>query len=266
MNAMAPVPTQRRKGAERPVVIGSVSVLVALCWAYLLFRASHMGAADARTELAPFGREPPPPPPYRPAELALLFGMWVAMMWATMLPATTPSVLLFARVNRLYHAVRRPYLATALFMLGYLLAWAMFSVPATLVQWALHDAGALDNAMAVTNSTVAGLTLVAAGVYQWTPAKQDSLHHCRTPLDFVLTSWRRGPWGAFRMGLTHGRYCVGCCWLLMVLLFAAGVTNLAAAAGLALLAMTEKLLPGAAWTSTLAGLGLVAWGTLLLFP
>jgi predicted metal-binding membrane protein len=266
MNALTPAPTQRRKGAERPVVIVWVSVLVALCWAYLLFRAAHMGAGDTAADLAPLGRDPPPPPPYRPADLVVLFGMWVAMMWATMLPATTPAVVTFARVNRLYHVVRRPYLATALFMLGYLLVWAIFCVPATLAQWALHDAGALDSAMAVTNSTVAGLTLVAAGVYQWTPAKQESLHHCRTPLSFVLTGWRRGPWGAFRMGVTHGRYCVGCCWLLMVLLFAAGVTNLAAAAGLALLAMTEKLAPGGAWTSTLAGLALVAWGTLLLFP
>jgi predicted metal-binding membrane protein len=266
MNAITPMSTQRRKGAERPVVIAVVSVLVALCWAYLLFRASHLGAADPGPGAAPLGRDPPPPPPYRPAELALLFCMWVAMMWAIMLPAATPSVVLFARVNRLYHAVRRPYLATALFMLGYLMAWALFCVPATLVQWALHDAGALDNAMAVTNATVAGLTLVAAGVYQWTPAKQESLHHCRAPLAFVLTGWRRGPVGALRMGLTHGRYCVGCCWLLMALMFAAGVTNLAAAAGLALLAMTEKLLPGGAWTSTLGGLALVAWGTLLLFP
>jgi predicted metal-binding membrane protein len=163
MNALTPVPAQRRKGAERPVVISWVSVLVALCWAYLLFRASHLGGADATAGLAPLGRDPPPPAPYRPDELVLLFGMWVAMMWATMLPSATPAVVLFARVNRLYHAVRRPYLATALFMLGYLLAWAMFSVPSTMVQWALHDAGALDSAMAVTNSTVAGLTLVRPG-------------------------------------------------------------------------------------------------------
>ena len=266
MNALTPLRAQqRRKGSERPVVIVWVTVLVALCWAYLLFRAAHLRVPDAVADLAPLG-EAPPTPPYRPDELGLLFGMWVAMMWAIMLPATTPTVVTFARVSRLYHAVRRPYLATALFMMGYLLAWALFSLPATLVQWALHDAGALDNAMAVTNSTVAGLTLVAAGVYQWTPAKQESLQQCRSPLACVLTGWRRGPWGAFRMGLTQGRYCVGCCWLLMVLLFAAGVTNLAAAAGLALLAVAEKLLPAGAFTSTVAGLALVAWGCLLLFP
>lgn len=260
MSTFTPVPARRRRpGAERPVVIACVSLLVGLCWAYLLFRAARLGATPQRMDA-------PLPPPYRRAELGLLYGMWIAMMWATMLPATTPSVVLFARINRLYHAVRRPYLATALFMLGYLLAWAVFGAGATLAQWALHDAGALDSAMAVTNATVAGLTLVAAGVYQWTPAKQESLAHCRAPLSFVLTGWRRGPWGAFRMGLTRGRCCVGSYWLLMALLFAAGLTNVAAAAGLALVAAAEKLLPGGAWIATLAGLGLVAWGTLLLFP
>jgi predicted metal-binding membrane protein len=120
--------------------------------------------------------------------------------------------------------------------------------------------------MAVTNTTVGGLALVAAGVYQWTPAKHSCLQHCRTPLAFILTNWRRGALGAFRMGVAHGGYCVGCCWLLTVLLFAAGVMNLPAIAGLALLVLAEKLLPGGAWIATLAGLALVAWGTLLLFP
>jgi predicted metal-binding membrane protein len=263
MNALVPVP--RRTGSERPVVIGWLSALVALCWAYLLFRASRMGGADMAS-MAGMTMEPPPPAPYRPSELLLLFGMWVAMTSAMMLPATTPAVVLFARVNRLYHAVRRPYLATALFVLGYLVAWSAFGAGATLVQWALHDAGVLDNGMAVTNSTVAGLTLVAAGAYQWTPAKHACLHHCRTPLAFMLTGWRRGLWGAYRMGVTHGLYCTGCCWLLIVLLFAAGVMNLAAVAALAVLVLAEKLLPGGSWIATLAGLAMVAWGTLLLFP
>jgi predicted metal-binding membrane protein len=265
MNALVPV--QRRTGSERHVVIGWVSTLVALCWAYLVFRVSRMGGADlSQVAGMGIGMEPPPPAPYRPSELVLLFGMWVAMMSATALPSNTPAVVLFARVNRLYHAVRRPYLATALFVLGYLSAWTVFSAAATLVQWGLHDAGVLDHAMALTNTTAAGLTLVAAGVYQWTPAKHACLQHCRTPLAFVLTGWRRGPWGAFRMGVTHGRYCTGCGWLLMVLLFAAGVMNLAAVAALALLLMAEKLLPGGAWIATLTGLAMVAWGTLLLFP
>lgn len=264
MSALIPV-SLNRPGSERPVVIGWVSALVALCWAYLLFRASRMSGADI-APVAGLGMEPPPPAPYRPSELLVLYGVWVATLSALMLPATTPAVVLFARVSRLYHAVRRPYLATALFVLGYLSIWALFGGAATLVQWALHDMGALDRSMAVTNTTVAGLALVAAGVYQWTPAKHASLQHCRTPLAFILTNWRRGPRGALRMGVAHAGYCVGCCWLLMALLFAAGVMNVAAVAALAILVLAEKLLHGGAWIATLAGLALVAWGTLLLFP
>jgi predicted metal-binding membrane protein len=266
------IPAGRRTGSERPVVIGLLAVLAALCWAYLAFRATRMPPpemstmADVGTMTVMNTLPPPPAVPYRIEELWLLFGMWAAMASTMMLPAATPAVLTFARVNRVYHAVRHPYFATALFVLGYLMVWSGFGGLATLVQWALHDAGALDPAMAVTNATVAGLALVAAGVYQWTPAKHACLHHCRAPLAFVLTGWLRGPWGAFRMGLTHGFYCIGCCWLLMVLLFAAGVMNLFAAAALAALVLAEKLLPGGSWTATLAGLALLAWGNLLLFP
>jgi predicted metal-binding membrane protein len=263
MNALTTVPP-RRPGSERQVVVGWLSVLAALCWGYLLFRAWHMGFSNMFS--TPEAGRAPPPAHYRPSELALLYCLWVAMTLAMTLPAATPAVVLFARVNRLYHAVRRPYLATALFVLGYLASWTLFAGAATLVQWTLHDLGALDHAMAVTSSTVAGLLLAAAGVYQWTPAKHACMVPCRAPLAFVLTSWRPGAGGAFRMGAIYGRYCLGCCWLLIALLFAAGAMNLAAAAALAVLVLAERLLPSGAWVATLTGLALVAWGTLLLFP
>jgi predicted metal-binding membrane protein len=258
------VPATRGSGSERPVVIAWLYTLAALCWAWLLFRAWQLGAADAALGAGAEARFVPAP--WRPADLGIMFGVWLALMSAMTLPAVTPSVVLFARVSRLYHAVRRPYLATALFVLGYLWAWCLFSAVATVFEWVLHDSAALDRSMAITSSTVAGLALVAAGVYQWTPAKHASLEHCRMPLAFILAGWRRGRWGAFRMGVTHGRYAIGCCWLLAMLLFAAGVTNIFATAGLTLLVLAEKLLPGGAWIATLSGLALVAWGTLLLFP
>lgn len=265
MTALVPV-NRRSTGSERPVVIGWLGLLAALCWAFLLFGAARMGAADS---LAGAGRgplAPPSPAPYRADEVLLTLAMWLAVAAAVMLPGATQAVVLFARVNRLYHAVRRPWLATALFVAGYLAIWGAFGVLATLAQWALHDAGALDPALAVTNGTAAGLLLVAAGVYQWTPAKHACLHHCRTPLAFILTGWRAGPLGALSMGGGHGVYCLGCCWLLVLLLFAAGVMNLWAMAALATLVLAEKRAPGGAWVATLSGLGLVAWGTLLLFP
>jgi len=261
------IPAGRQVRSERPLVLGLLAVLTGLCWAYLALRVWRVGASGVETMGSYGAMEPPPPPaPYQPAELARVFALWAAVTAAMMLPAAAPTALVFARVSRLYHAVRYPNLATILFVAGYLLAWFGFGALATLAQWALHDAGALDASMAVTNSVAVGLALVAAGVYQWTPAKYACLEQCRAPLSFVLTGWRRGAWGAFRMGITHGNHSIGCCWLLVLLLFATGVMNLAAAAALTALVLAEKLVPGGAWLAALAGLALLTWGTLLLFP
>jgi predicted metal-binding membrane protein len=130
----------------------------------------------------------------------------------------------------------------------------------------LHDAGALDDTMAVARPTVGALALVAAGVYQWTPLKHVCLDNCRAPLAFVLTHWRRGARGGFRMGVTDARYCTGCCWLLLALVLPAGVLNLPVIAGLIALILAEKLLPAGHLLACATGLGLVAWGTALLFP
>jgi predicted metal-binding membrane protein len=259
MTSLIRVDTQ--PGRERPFVIACLALLVAICWACLVFRALRIATLD-----------PPPPgtvlttPPYRAAELGLVLAMWAAVLSAITLPSATPVILLFAHINRLARAVRFPNVGTLAFVAGYLAAWIGFGACATLAQWALHDAGVLDTGMAIVNGAGCGLLLVAAGIYQWTPAKHACLRHCRAPLSFVITSWRPGLAGALRMGCTHGLYCVGCWWLLMLLLFAAGVTNLGALLGLAGLVMLEKLVPGGAVVACAGGLGLLAWGTLLLFP
>ena len=262
MTALVRVDTQ--PGRERPLVIAWLAGIVALCWACLVFQALHISSAEPAS-LAHTSR-PLSTPPYRAYELVLVLAMWGAMLSAMVLPAATPAILLFARINRLAQSVRHPNLATLLFVGGYLAVWSGFGALATLAQWALHDAGALDTGMAVMNTSACGLILVAAGLYQWTPAKHACLQVCRNPLGFVLTGWRSGLRGALRMGLGHGLYCCGSCWLLMLLLFAAGVTNFAALLGLAGLLLAEKLLPGGTVVACIGGLGLVAWGTLLLFP
>lgn len=250
-------------GRERPFVIVCLAGLVAICWACLVFRALRMGTLDPS---ALSGVAPGSAPPYRAPELVLVLAMWGTMLSAITLPAATPVILLFAHINRLARSSRFLHTGTFVFVFGYLAVWVGFGACATLAQWALHDAGVLDTSMAIVNGAACGLLLVAAGLYQWTPAKHACLQHCRTPLSFVLTGWRPGLWGALRMGCTHGLYCVGCWWLLLLLLFAVGVTNLGALLGLAGLVMLEKLLPGGAVVACIGGLGLVAWGTLLLFP
>lgn len=251
-----------RPGRERPLLIACLTLLVAICWACLVFRALRIATLDPALSSPALAAVQP----YRMPELMLVLAMWGAMLSAITLPAATPVILLFAHVNRLAQAVRFPNLGTFLFVFGYLLVWNGFGACATLAQWGLHDAGALDTSMAIINPSACGLALVAAGIYQWTPAKHACLRHCRAPLSFVLTGWRPGLAGALRMGCAHGLYCVGCWGLLMLLLFAAGATNLGALLGLAGLVMLEKLMPGGAVVACAGGLGLVAWGTLLLFP
>jgi predicted metal-binding membrane protein len=248
-----------RTGSERTVVLTLLGLLAALCWAYLLYRVGRMapvGTGAAGKAIAT---------PYRPGDLGRLFGLWVVVIAAMMLPAAAPSVLLYARVKRLRRE-RWVYAGTLMFVLGYLFVWCCCALAATLAAWILHDTGALDENMAIAHPVAGPLALVAAGVYQWTPAKHVCLDNCRTPLAFVLTHWRRRAGGAFRMGVTDARYCTGCWWLLMALMLATGVLNLPVLGGLVALILAEKLLPGGHLLACATGVGLVAWGTALLFP
>ena len=147
---------------------------------------------------------------------------------------------------------------------GYLAVWLAFAAAATTLQWALDEAGLLSETMAFGNIVLAGSVLVAAGVYQWTPLKEACLRHCRSPLDFLLFHWRDGALGAVGSGVGHGFFCLGCCWMLMALLFVGGIMNLAWIAGIALLVLIEKTLPWGGRISRLTGAVLVVWGAVTL--
>ncbi len=205
----------------------------------------------------------PDPAAWGPGQLRWLLLMWAVMMTAMMLPGATPTLLLYATFRR-RRTSTSPVPPTAVLLLGYLTVWGAFSAAAAATQWWLHRMAALSPEMRLLSPGAAGLLLLAAGIYQWLPIKQACLAHCRSPLGFVTAHWREGTAGAFRMGLRHGLYCLGCCWLVMALLFAGGVMNLAWITGLALLALGERVLPGGAWIARAAGLGLAAWGGWLL--
>lgn len=196
-------------------------------------------------------------------DLLALFVMWTIMMAAMMLPSATPMVLLFANINRQHRAQRNAYVRPWVFVAGYLAAWLVFSLFATLAQWGLHSAALISPMMHVT-PTAGGVLLIGAGLYQWSPLKRSCLAHCRSPLSFLLTQWRPGTGGAFRMGITHGSYCLGCCWLLMALLFVLGAMNLLWIAALSIFVLLEKVLPGGERIAQASGLLLVGWGAMLL--
>jgi len=235
-----------------------------LSWVYLIGMAGEMGsmAASGMMELRP----------WEPRDFALMFVMWVVMMIGMMVPSAAPTALLYAAVARKARGQGSPVAPTLVFVVGYVVAWTLFSVVATLGQWSLERAALLSPMLASSSAWLSALLLVATGVYQLTPAKRACLDHCRSPVRFMADHWHPGAVGALRMGAIHGFFCLGCCWFLMALLFVGGVMDLLWIAGLTIFVLLEKLLPygdrvsrGAGVVLLLAGaalLGRIAWDAL----
>ena len=246
---------------DRAVVLGSLALVVALAWAWLLLGAGidmeemDMGGGQMMLML----------PEWSIAYGLVVFAMWAIMMVAMMLPSAAPVTLLVANIARQRAAKGGTFGAgTVLFVLGYLGVWTGFAAIATLLQWGLDEAGLMSDVMALANQIAAGVVLIVAGIYQWTPLKEACLRHCRSPLQFLLFHWRDGWRGAFLSGLDHGAFCLGCCWILMALLFVGGIMNLAWIAAIALLVLIEKTLPWGGWMGRLVGIALVLWGAATL--
>jgi predicted metal-binding membrane protein len=243
---------------QRVVIAAALAAVAALAWLYL-FRE----AADMKTAMAGMDRAMAMPPK-NALDLLLQFAMWWVMMVGMMLPSVAPVILTFARINRNRRTRGESYAPAALFTAGYLLAWGGFSVAATLAQWGLERAALLSPMDMTTDSRLlGGVLFLAAGLYQFTPVKLACLRVCRSPIDFVLNHWHDGVGGALRMGLTHGLYCLGCCWILMLLLFVGGVMNLVWVAILGAAVLAEKLSTGP-WIGWIGGGLLIAYGARLL--
>jgi len=229
----------------------ALAAIVGLSWLHLADIARDMAAMDPNMSMPPMGAR----------DLLLLLAMWCVMMAGMMLPSAAPMILTFAAINQRRRQRGQPYVPTALFTAGYLAAWGGFSIAATLAHWGLERLALLaPMAMKTTSPLLAGGLLVAAGLYQLTPLKQVCLDHCRSPLDFLVNRWRDGPGGALRMGWSHGLYCLGCCWILMALLFVVGAMDLLWVAGFTTLVLVEKLMPAGLWIARASGVALVAWG------
>ena len=180
-------------------------------------------------------------------------------MVGMMLPTAAPWVLTLAGLTRKEEQTGL-LTATGGFLIGYLTVWTGFSLAASLLQWMLHDYGLLSPWIGRVSSQPGAVVLILAGIYQWLPIKYACLKHCRSPLSFFLTSWRDGRFGAARMGMQHGLFCVGCCWTLMALSFVVGVMNLLWMAGITIFVFVDHVLPMGKWLSKAAGVALVIWG------
>jgi predicted metal-binding membrane protein len=243
---------------ERLIIGGCLASMVILAWLYLLHTKTAMPDMDMPGMVMLDLHE------WAPATILLLFVMWTVMMVAMMVPSAAPMILAFLTVNQRRQATARPLVPVAVFLFGYLAVWTAFSAAATLAQWGLHRAAMLSTMMAATSPALNGGLLIAAGVFQWTPLKRACLKGCRSPLSFLMSEWREGTAGAFVMGLRHGTYCVGCCWILMALLFVAGVMNLFWVAAIALFVMAEKILGKGELLARVAGIALVIAGATLM--
>jgi len=193
-----------------------------------------------------------------------VIAMWWIMMIAMMLPSAAPLILLYDRVlrhSKPQHSTSGAYVPAAFLALGYLTVWLAFAIVATGLQYALQRAGLISTMMLWSrNGLLSSLVLISAGAYQLSPLKHTCLRHCRGPIHFLTQHWHPGRTGALRMGFEHGAWCVGCCWMLMALLFVGGVMNLVWIALLAVLVLIEKIAPGGALVSRISGVVLIAWG------
>jgi predicted metal-binding membrane protein len=240
---------------DRAVVLAGIGGLAALAWVYVARMAAMPGPEAMARMPGMTGLQP---------GFAWLAGMWMVMMVAMMVPSATPTILLFAAISRRRRQQGRPAVPVAVFTLGYLLVWVLYATVAAAVQWELHRRALLSPAMASASPLLGGGLLVAAGLYQWMPVKGACLSHCRSPLGFFSAEWREGSLGALVMGMRHGSYCVGCCWLLMGLLFVAGVMNVLWVAVIAGFVLVEKLVPWGDRLGRVAGVVLVGWGLWLV--
>jgi predicted metal-binding membrane protein len=239
--------------AQRNAILGLLLAFAGAAWALLLIWHGSDSKMDMSMASPTMGLRAP-----------LFLAIWVTMMVAMMFPTAAPMVLTFHRVQAGKRARGGTFVPTWVFVAGYMVAWTLAGVAAyaaALVAEATAESAALSSQ---TVARVGGAVLVAAGLYQLTPLKDLCLSKCRTPPGSIMTSWRDGTSGALRMGVLHGAWCLGCCWLLFAILFPLGMMNIAAMAGVTVLVFAEKTLPRARWATRATAVALIAYGGLVV--
>ena len=256
---------------DRAITIAGLAALCVLAWLYVAMGAGLGMSAWEMTTLKLFPHldaAAAPTTTWNSGTWVLMIVMWWVMMIAMMTPSAAPTILLYARIHRFAldrneHADKLA--TTGAFAAGYLFAWFAFAVAAAALQWALERRGLVSVMMMGSRSRALSATvLIVAGLYQLSPLKNACLAHCRAPASFLSRHWRPRALGALRLGSMHGTYCIGCCWMLMTLLFVGGVMNLVWVIALAILVLIEKALPPGPWVARIAGVVLMSWGAATL--
>ncbi len=236
---------------ERYLILGSLLVLAAISWALLIWQSANMNNQTMGLTME--------------MSAALFIVLWVVMMIAMMFPTAAPMILMFTAVYAGKRRQEQPFVPTWVFISAYLLIWTLFGVLAYPLALGSEKLAEQSMWLMQNASRLGGVILVIAGLYQLSPLKRVCLSKCRTPLQFILGSWHDGYGGAFRMGLEHGAYCLGCCWLLFVILFPLGIMNIAVMALLTVLIYAEKSFPIGRQISQAAGVALIVYGVFVTF-
>ncbi len=242
---------------DRVVIWLGLAAVTALSW---LDVYRQMGPMGGMVDLA----MPAAYVPWTAADFALNMAIWWAMMPGMMLPSAAPMILTFATINRQKRRRGQPFVPTMVFSSGYLIAWGVFGIFATLADWGSERAALISPLTGKLTPILGAVVVTAAGIYQLTPLKSVCLTHCRSPFNFVLNHWRAGITGALRMGVEHGLYCLGCCWFLMALLFAAGIMSPLWMAVITVFVLVEKLFPAGQWIARVSGVAMLGVGVFLL--
>ena len=236
-------------------VLAALACIVAVSWVYLLSGAGMptMDMGGGKVMLTP-------PPSWSIGYAAITFAMWSIMMVAMMIPSAAPVIV---RIASGASGVQG-FSTAALFTVGYLIVWTIFSAVATTAQWGFDSAHVLSDAMAIRSEVIAGLIVVAAGLYQLSPLKRNCLRRCCSSKNLISDDQERSSSAAVRAGLSYGISCLGCCWALMCLLFVVGVMNIFWIAAIAVLVLAEKTLPWGLRIARIAAVGLIGWGGVAL--
>ena len=254
---------------DRIALIAGLIGVTVVSWAYLVYLTFSMdvGSMDMSSDGGMGSMSAADVlkiKPWSGVDFLLMFLMWAVMMVGMMTPTAMPMTLIYAAVARKAATQGTPLAPAAVFVGGYTAMWTLFSVGATAAQWGLDQAALLSPMMVSTSPALGASLLIAAGVYQMTPAKNACLRHCRSPMHFISEHWRPGAAGAFKMGLEHGVYCLGCCWALMGLLFFGGVMNLLWIAAIAIFVLIEKATPFGSIVGRLGGVCMVLAGGIIV--
>ena len=240
---------------QRNIILSLLLVLAALAWTLLLWQRAN---ADPDMVMAT---------PTMGLRAPLFLAIWVVMMAAMMFPAAAPMILTFHAVQAGKRMSGRGFVSTWVFVAAYMIVWTLAGVVAYAGALLAEAVAAYFALSPATAARIGGALFIVAGLYQFSHLKDFCLAKCRTPITFIMTSWRDGNTGALRMGIAHGLFCLGCCWLLFVILFPLGIMNIAAMAIVTLVVFAEKALPWGHLTSHAVAISLIAYGmTVIALP